>query len=917
MYWRFQAENFFVTTIKEDCTLTPWVDWILPLLDIPSTIEDLKLFYVVFKIDDKTNRFTLPVYLETTAGWKVAKYKWYNVLQVHELKKYDTVWLNDLAENFNYLFKNIDDIWTIVKKWGLDILVYGWIVENWGISLTISDTTITLEDNTTSHIIFDFSDWTLKAVPTLAEFGMYHFADVITVWGEVTNIDLKKSFSVGEFFSTTYFTRNSDWAVIIKNWSITKQKMNFAWVTADDISEWEEHLLLTPAEREEIWKVQQKQNIIPDLPAIRAWAAAWATAVQPATLNGYQTKANMRTTMNNPDNEHYPTTKAVMDKLEEVWAWDMMKAVYDPNNKHTDAFNYENLDNTPTIPATAADVNALPDSTKYWATFELSLNTTTYVLTATLKDQDWTTLWTPQTVDLPIESVVVSWSYDSTNKKIVLTLESWQTIDIPVWDLVVWLQAEISVTNKLDADLVDDTNSTNKFVTATDISNWNWKWDMKYVDFNFVTKTWASVTLDLSSQITPNENFTINAPATIKDWQVYLLKVTNWATAYTMTLWSNIINPYNESVLLSPESTDIFMFLWTNNKLELLPETLTKLDVDKLSNVYYVQNSSDLITATSVIVDYLSSSIPPSVLYDWRIYLISSNHTSSNVWFVSIDDSANWWKLYWLEITFSYVNWNPTASNITLWNKDIWGAVKSNVAPSNPTQWDLWYDTTNNVLKIYNGTAWTTVWDTSNYLAKDNTTAFTPSWDYNPATKKYVDDNSAYVWSSAPSNPTAWKMWYDTTNNVLKTYNGSSWVAVWTESNTKTFYLTWTTGQTNLDIADEILQWYMAGKNPIVIYQDKAYNVDSFSMDWSWNEWLTFNHYTLETSPNSILIEYTIWINFSSISTPAVVSGITASSETVTTVISWDSWTTYILKSWTTKPAVWTTNNVLTIVLDS
>ena len=30
--------------------------------------------------------------------------------------------------------------------------------------------------------------------------------------------------------------------------------------------------------------------------------------------------------------------------------------------------------------------------------------------------------------------------------------------------------------------------------------------------------------------------------------------------------------------------------------------------------------------------------------------------------------------------------------------------------------------------------------DLSGYLAKNNTTAFTPSGDYNPATKKYVDD---------------------------------------------------------------------------------------------------------------------------------------------------------------------------------
>lgn len=34
----------------------------------------------------------------------------------------------------------------------------------------------------------------------------------------------------------------------------------------------------------------------------------------------------------------------------------------------------------------------------------------------------------------------------------------------------------------------------------------------------------------------------------------------------------------------------------------------------------------------------------------------------------------------------------------------------------------------------------------SNYLAKNNTTEFTPSGDYNPATKKYVDDSMNYIY---------------------------------------------------------------------------------------------------------------------------------------------------------------------------
>lgn len=121
-----------------------------------------------------------------------------------------------------------------------------------------------------------------------------------------------------------------------------------------------------------------------------------------------------------------------------------------------------------TVPVTAADVSALPASTKYGASFTASINTTTYVMTLTLKDQDGNTLGTAQTIDLPLESVVVNGSYDSTNKKIVLTLQGGSTIDIPVGDLVAGLQSEITSTNKLDSDLVDDTGQTNKFMTSAE-----------------------------------------------------------------------------------------------------------------------------------------------------------------------------------------------------------------------------------------------------------------------------------------------------------------------------------------------------------------------------------------------------------------------------------------------------------------
>lgn len=123
----------------------------------------------------------------------------------------------------------------------------------------------------------------------------------------------------------------------------------------------------------------------------------------------------------------------------------------------------------------AEDVGALPDSTKYAKTLSFSVNPTTYVLTSQLYDQDGNALGTAQTVDLPLESVVVGATYDNENKKIILTLQNGTTVDVPVADLVSGLQTEITAQNKLSADLVDDTDTTNKFVTASDITNWNGK----------------------------------------------------------------------------------------------------------------------------------------------------------------------------------------------------------------------------------------------------------------------------------------------------------------------------------------------------------------------------------------------------------------------------------------------------------
>ena len=140
------------------------------------------------------------------------------------------------------------------------------------------------------------------------------------------------------------------------------------------------------------------------------------------------------------------------------------------NSSTVDSFTLNQSSNKTiniTVPTTASDVSALPASTKYGASLSVSIDSTTYVVTAQLKDQDGNNLGTAQTIDLPLESVVVSGSYDSATKKVILTLKDGSTIDFSIADLVSGLQTEITSTNKLSADLIED-GTTNKVYTATE-----------------------------------------------------------------------------------------------------------------------------------------------------------------------------------------------------------------------------------------------------------------------------------------------------------------------------------------------------------------------------------------------------------------------------------------------------------------
>ena len=202
-----------------------------------------------------------------------------------------------------------------------------------------------------------------------------------------------------------------------------------------------------------------KQNTISDLSTIRSGAALGATAVQPETGKGLST------------NDYTTAEKTKLAGIAEGAEVNEIEGIkVNSTTVNPDVNKVVNI----TVPTTAADVSALPDTTKYAAALSLTINSSTFVMTGQLKDQNGDNLGTAQTIDLPLESVVVGGSYNSQTKIVVLTLQNGNTIEFSVADLVSGLQTELSASNKLNPAYINY-DSTHRAVSDTEKSTWNSK----------------------------------------------------------------------------------------------------------------------------------------------------------------------------------------------------------------------------------------------------------------------------------------------------------------------------------------------------------------------------------------------------------------------------------------------------------
>lgn len=106
----------------------------------------------------------------------------------------------------------------------------------------------------------------------------------------------------------------------------------------------------------------------------------------------------------------------------------------------------------------------------------------------------------------------------------------------------------------------------------TAIPSWNWTINAVAESCAPVADTTSTSTLNitnLTTVFTPTENFTLSC-WNVLPWMSYIIRLTSWATAYTMTLGASITNPYNETLTLTAsKTTTIVLLAISDTELEI------------------------------------------------------------------------------------------------------------------------------------------------------------------------------------------------------------------------------------------------------------------------------------------------------------------------------------------------------------
>lgn len=335
---------------------------------------------------------------------------------------------------------------------------------------------------------------------------------------------------------------------------------------------------------------------------------------------------------------------------------------------------------------------------------------------------------------------------------------------------------------------------------------------IRYSDYYRVTKTWNQFNLELSCEITPDQDFVVDAPLNIEEWQTYVLRVHSWATSYVMSLWAYVTNPKWTSIALTPNTTDTFVFLAVDDtRVELQPIIDPASSVN--DGILTIQkNWTTVWTFTANQATNSTINITTPTVVDNLTTQSSTNALSANQWYElkwMIDDLAGFGKFLslrdattWLPISFPL----QTPYTYSTWDYFVVETISSATPPVNyrpngsSYTWTASSTTESDELEVwdvyvYDGSVWllqsnhwktvsfwniawdpydnTNLWNALN--AKQDTLTAWANITIDPDTNEISANNTTY--SSATSS-TAWivKLGSDTVQTeAAQTPSATTW----------------------------------------------------------------------------------------------------------------------------------------------
>ena len=300
-----------------------------------------------------------------------------------------------------------------------------------------------------------------------------------------------------------------------------------------------------------------------------------------------------------------------------------------------------------TVLTSHQDITGKADKSAAIGSLSLSIDSSNYQITLSGTKVDGTTFSVSNVIDLPLESVVVSGSYNDSTKKVVLTLQNGNTIDFSVADLVAGLQSEITSSNKLSADLIQDGN-TNKVVTSTEKSTWNSAVRSVSFNGNSVSVSDGSVSISESDPVFSASPAAGISAADISNW--------NSKTSNTGTLTGVTFNGTSASVSngIASITADIPIEI-----IEIIgdPESITSVPAGTFVRCGELvdENKSIILrfkydTNHNEAVDYILTTIN-EILSGYSEFWFSGEYSSIGIF--SNDSFEYYYNNYLLGITFN------------------------------------------------------------------------------------------------------------------------------------------------------------------------------------------------------------------------------------------------------------------------